>query len=297
MDDENRASAPTADNSGVYHLRLKSGDVPPYAILPGAPERTEIIASYWKDVRQVASYREFKTVTGAYEGVRIGCTSTGIGGPSSEICINELNKVGVHTCIRVGTTGCIVPDYDLGDLIIPAAAVRGDGTSDSYIGSGYPAYADPWVVMALSAACDRLGYRYGIGLAYTSASFYIGQARPLNEDGTGYWPSAAEHLIPDLAQAGVTNIEMETAAQFVVGRLHGMRMGAVLSVISNRVTDRWGDAGGEARSARAAAEALRILNGWDRDGIINFNVAMPPMRPQRVGDGGGSAGKQNGGEM
>jgi uridine phosphorylase len=70
---------------------------------------------------------------------------------------------------------------------------------------------------------------------------------------------------------------METAAQFVVGRLHDMRMGAVLSVVSNRVTDRWGDEGGEARSARAASEAIRILNGWDNDGIISLDVDTPPI--------------------
>ncbi|MDR0356975.1 MAG: nucleoside phosphorylase [Clostridiales Family XIII bacterium] len=290
MDETNKASAPTDGGDGVYHLRLRKGDMPPYVVLPGAPERTEIIAKPWKNVRRVASYREFKTVTGDYEGVKLGCTSTGIGGPSSEICINELSKVGVHTCVRVGSTGCIVPEFDLGDLIVCTAAVRADGTSGDYISPGYPAFADVAVTMALAAACDRLGYRYGFGLSYTAASFYIGQARHIREDGGGYWPSAAERLIPDLRMAGVTNIEMETAAQFVVGRLHGMRMGAILSVISNRVTDRWGDAGGEERSAKAASEALRILNEWDEVGTINLNIGRPPIeRRIHVQEGGANS--------
>jgi uridine phosphorylase len=275
MAEENRASAPKAENEGVYHLQLKPGDVPGYVILPGAPERTLVIAENWENSRVVASYREYKTVSGTYRGTPIACTSTGIGGPSSEICIHELNVLGVHTCIRVGTTGCIVPEFDLGDLIIPAACVRKDGTSLTYIESEYPAYADFYVVLALMQACERLGFRYGLGLGYTTGSFYIGPGRPLNEDGSGYWPSFAQNIIPDLSTAKVTNIEMETSAQYVIGRLHGMRMGAILSVISNRVLDRWGDNGGENKSCLAASEAIRILSEWDQSGRISLNLAMP----------------------
>jgi uridine phosphorylase len=270
----NRASAPKAKNEGVYHLQLKSGDVPGYVILPGAPERTLIIAKHWEKVKEVASYREYKTVSGEYKGIPIACTSTGIGGPSSEICVHELNVLGVHTCIRVGTTGCIVPDFDLGDLIIPVAAVRRDGTSAAYIYPEYPAYADSYVVMALMQACERLGFRYGLGLDYTVGSFYIGQGRPLNEDGSGYWPSFAEKIIPDLRTARVTNIEMETSAQLIVGALHGMRMGAVLSVIANRVLDRWGDNGGEEKTCLAASEAIRILSEWDSKGEVRLEIKM-----------------------
>lgn len=270
----NKASAPTSENSGVYHLQLKKGDVPGYVILPGAPERTLKIAKDWEQVEEVASYREYKTVRGNYKGMDIACTSTGIGGPSSEICIHELNTVGVHTCIRVGTTGCIVSDYDLGDLIIPVACVRKDGTSCAYIEPEYPAYANTYVVMALIEACERLGFNYGLGLDYTVGSFYIGQGRPLNEDKSGYWPSFAEKILPDLETARVTNIEMETAGQFVVGHLHGMRMGAILSVISNRVLDRWGDNGGEAKACLAASEAMKILKEWDEAGKLTVTAKM-----------------------
>ena len=270
----NKASAPKAKNEGVYHLQLKQGDVPGYVLLPGAPERCLVIAKEWENPREIASYREYKTVTGTYKGTPIACTSTGIGGPSSEICIHELNVLGVHTGIRVGTTGCIVPDFDLGDLIIPVACVRRDGTSITYIEPEYPAYADFYVVLALVAACERLGFRYGLGLDCTVGSFYIGQGRPLFEDGSGYWPSFAEKILPDLTAARVTNIEMETSGQFVVGRLQGMRMGAVLSVIANRVLDKWGDNGGENKACLAASEAVRILTEWDATGEINLNIKM-----------------------
>lgn len=271
----NRASAPKAANEGVYHLQLKPGDIPGYVILPGAPERTMKIAKNWSDVQEIASYREYKTVTGTYKGMKLAATSTGIGGPSSEICLHELNTLGVHTCIRVGTTGCIVPDFDLGDLIIPVAAYRKDGTSNTYIEPEFPSFANPYVVMALIQACENLGFRYGIGLDYTVGSFYIGQGRPLYEDGRpSYWPSFAEHIIPNLQTARVTNIEMETSGQFVVGYLHGMRMGCILSVISNRVLDRWGDEGGEEKTCLAAVEAMRLLKEWDESGKINLTATM-----------------------
>ncbi len=265
METINKASAPHAENTGVYHLRLKKGDIPGYVLLPGDPGRTLRIAKNWDNVKEVAYYREYKTVTGTYKGMPLATTSTGIGCPGAEICIHELNVVGAHTCIRVGTTGCIVPEFELGDLIIPVACIRKDGTSDSYVEPAFPAFANTYVVWALKEACERLGFRYGFGLTYSVGSFYIGQGRPLSDDGSMYWPSWAEKLIPDLQSAHVTNIEMDTAGQLVVGYLHNMRMGAVLSVISNRCTDRWGDNGGEARACLAASEAMKILAGWDEE--------------------------------
>ncbi|MDR0853443.1 MAG: nucleoside phosphorylase [Clostridiales Family XIII bacterium] len=306
MSNLNKASAPTVDGTEkVYHLQLAAGDVPKYMILPGAPERTLVIAKDWDEAKEVASYREFKTVTGKYKGVDIGTTSTGIGAASSEIAIHELSTLGVHTLIRVGTTGVIQPEYDLGDLVINTAAYRKDGTSDTYIDPAYPAAADEVVTMALMQACENLGYRYGVGVGYTVGSFYIGQGRPIgrNEEGLdcgsepamteracvipasepessetvygsreGYWPSFADRLIPDLQSAGVVNIEMEAAGQFVVGRLHGLRMGAIFAVVSNRVTDKWGDAGGEEKATKAATEAIKIIHDWDKNGRIELGL-------------------------
>lgn len=260
MKNTSSATAPTEDGA-VYHLRLKKDDVPGYVLLPGAPERTLIIAKNWDSYEEVAQYREYKTIKGLYKGVPIATTSTGVGSPSSEIAIHELNVLGVHTCIRVGTTGCIVPDYNLGDLIIPVAAVRKDGTTQSYIEPEYPAFANIEVVLALIEACKRLGYKYGLGLGYTVGSFYLGQGRPLSEG--GYWPSWADNIIYDLQQARVTNIDMETAAHYVLGYLHDMRMGCILSVVANRVHNTFGDNGGEEKACRAASEAIKILTEWD----------------------------------
>jgi uridine phosphorylase len=272
MEKINRAHAPQAENEGVYHLQLKQGDLPRYVLLPGAPERTELLGKQWDEARVLANNREYRTVSGTYRGLPLAAVSTGIGAASSEICIHELHTIGVDTCIRVGSTGSIVPEFDLGDLIIVTAAVRRDGTSDLYIDPAYPAVADVSIVNALRQACESLGFRYGLGIAYTSSSFYIGQARPLGEGDDTYWPSHADHLIRDLAHTGVTNFEMEAAGQFVIGGLHGMRMGAILSVMANRVTDRWGDNGGEERCCLAATEALKILAEEDARPRSRFRI-------------------------
>ena len=256
---KNTANQPKAENHGTLHLMLQTGDVPSAVLIPGAPERTLKMANHWTDVVEVASQREFKTVRGRYQNIPIAAVSTGIGAASSEICLSELHQVGVDTAIRVGTTGSIVPEFDLGDLIIVTGAVRQDGSSQTYIDPAYPAVADFEVVSALQEACERLGFRYGFGIAYTVGSFYIGQGRPIGKLGASFFPESAENLFARLAHTGVTNIEMEAAGQLVIGRLHGMRMGCLLSVISNRITDRWGDNGGEDRACLAASEAIRIL--------------------------------------
>ena len=236
----NKASAPKADNEGVYHLRLKQGDVPGYVILPGAPERALKIAKNWENPKEIASYREYKTVTGTYKGMQLAATSTGIGGPSSEICIHELNTLGVHTCIRVGTTGCIVPQFDLGDLIIPVACYRKDGTSATYIEPEFPSFANPYVTMALIQACENLGFRYGIGLDYTVGSFYIGQGRPLYEDGRkSYWPSFAEKILPDLEIRGVVLIYPSRAGEVTTADHNGTAVTPMTPAQFVREIGRW----------------------------------------------------------
>jgi uridine phosphorylase len=245
----------------LYHIHCKAGDLPPYSLLPGAPERVDVIKSLWDSAEEVAYHREYRTARGSYQGVPISTTSTGIGAPGLEICLHELREVGIETAIRVGTTGSITEKFDCGDLIIPVAAIRRDGTTDRYVEPGFPAYAHYEVVLALIEACQRLGYRYGLGLVCTVGSFYLGQQRPVVG---GYWPSWAGHLVEDLAKAGVTNFEMESSALFVLGHLFGMQTGSILAVIANRVTNRFDEAGGERKACHAACEAVKILSEWNR---------------------------------
>lgn len=246
-----------------YHIRLKRGDVSPYVLLPGSPDRVGLLAEVWDDMRLLRYNREFRSAKGTYKGIDIGCVSTGIGTTSAEICIHELNNIGVHTGIRIGTTGSISSRFQPGDLIIPVAAVRADGTSNCYIRPEFPAVADRDVVNALGEACENLGYAYGFGIMYSPSSLYIGQGRPIKEG--GYWPSFADNLIEDLKQAGITNLDTDSAGQFVVGYLHKMRMASILTVVVNREDNTWAtDNEGEKRACRAASEAIRIL--MERDG-------------------------------
>ncbi len=259
----NTAISPKYGEGKTYHIRVGKGDVPDYMLLPGSPERALMISNYWEEQSELSFYREFRTMVGRYKGIPIGCTSTGCGPVGAEIAIHELNSVGVHTAIRVGTTGSISSRFDLGDIVIPVAAIRADGTSDCYAPKGFPAVANIEVVNALVQACEILGFRYGLGLMYSPASFVLGQGRPISNN--GYWPSFAEHIIPDLQTAGVTNIDTDTSGQFIVGHMHRMRMGAVMSIISNRITNRWGDNGGEEKVSLVACEAIRILMQRDSE--------------------------------
>lgn len=246
-----------------YHIKLKSGDMPRYVLLPGSPERVDKIKSCLDEAEDLKFNREFRSARGVYEGVDVGCVSTGIGTTSAEICLHELNNIGVDTAIRIGTTGSISPRFQPGDLIIPVAAVRADGTSNCYIQPEFPAVADFDVVNALCEACENLGYSYGLGIMYSPSSLYIGQGRKIKED--GYWPTAAQHLIDDLMSARVTNFDTDTAGQFIVGYLHEMRMGSILAVIVNRENNKWAeDDSGEYRACRAACEAIRILTEKDK---------------------------------
>jgi uridine phosphorylase len=261
-----KASIPNFEGSKTYHLHLSKGDVPGYVIVPGSPMRTVKIASNWTDVKDVTYNLQYKTMTGKYKGMEQGTTSTGVGAASAEICLNELQSVGMHTCIRVGTTGSLDARSDCADMIIPLAIIRKDGTSSCYIDPGYPAYADTRVALALIEACERLGYKYGVGLHYTPGSFYLGQGRPIHEDGSGYWPSWADHIAPDLQASRVISMEMDTSGLFVIGGLNGIRMGAILTIVANRVLNTWGYYDGEEKACLAASEALKILSEWDAKG-------------------------------
>jgi uridine phosphorylase len=261
-----KASIPTFEGNKTYHLHLSKEDITGYMIIPGSPERTLKIAKNWTNVKEVAYNLQYKTVSGEYKGMPQATTSTGVGAASAEICLNELHNLGMHTCIRVGTSGSLDARYDCATLIIPLAIVRRDGTSICYIEPEFPAFADTRVALALIEACKRLGFKYGVGLHYSPGSFYLGQSRPIHEDGSGYFPSWAEKIIPDLQSARVISLEMDTSGPFVQAHLSGIRMGAILTVVANRVLNTWGYYDGEEKACLAASEALKILSEWDKTG-------------------------------
>ena len=142
-----------------YHLQIRKGDVGNYVILPGDPKRCKKIAAYFEDAQLVADSREFVTYTGYLDGEKVSVTSTGIGGASAAIAMEELVQCGAHTFIRVGTCGGMDLSVKGGDLVIATGSVRMEGTSKEYAPIEYPAVADFEVVAALREAVKKLGYR------------------------------------------------------------------------------------------------------------------------------------------
>ena len=246
-----------------YHIDCGPGDVAQSVLLPGDPGRVAKIASLWDASREVANHREYHTMTGKFRGTDISCTSTGIGSPSLVIAVDELSRIGVDTFIRVGSTGGLHKDMQLGDLVISTGAVRLDGASKDLVIPEYPAVANYEVVMALIQAAEALGVRYHVGITASTDTFYTGQGRPALNN---YLPSFKKTILADMQNAGVMNFEMEVAALLTAANIFGKRAGAVCVVIANRVTDEFAITEEyEKRAGRVASLAVAILAGWDKE--------------------------------
>ena len=245
-----------------YHIACGPGDVAPYVLIPGDPERVGKIASLWDSSREVAYHREYHTMTGKYQGVPISCTSSGIGGPSLAIAVDELCRIDAHTFIRVGSTGGIQKGQKIGDLVISTGAVRLEGTSKDFVIPEYPAIANYEVVMALIQAAEELKVRYHVGITASTDTFYTGQGRPAYGD---YFPRFKEHIFRDMQAARVQNFEMEAATLFTMASLFGKRAGAVCVIIANRVTNEFHiDDAMQKRAGLVASRTVAILSKWDK---------------------------------
>lgn len=213
------------------HIRCDEGDVAEYVLLPGDPARAAAIAEHLDDARHVATSREFTTYTGRFGGVGVTVTSTGIGGPSTAIAIEELVQLGAKTLLRIGTCGAMQPQAHVGDLIVASGAVRDEGTSRQYAPLEYPAIASPDVVQALRDAAAARGFAHHVGVVHTTDSFYA-QHEPAR------MPIGLEleqrHTV--YRRLGVLCSEMETATVLVIGGgVLGCRVGSVLAVAGNRL--------------------------------------------------------------
>ncbi|GAA0677532.1 nucleoside phosphorylase [Natronoarchaeum mannanilyticum] len=242
-----------------YHLEVEPGDVADAVLLPGNPERVPKITAFWDDSEEVGHHREYRTVTGTYEGAPISVTSTGIGSPSAAIAVEELARVGADTLLRVGSCGAIQPEMSVGDLVITTGAVRQEGTSAEYVREDYPSSADHEVVSALIAAAERLGYDYHTGITMSADSFYAGQGRPGFE---GFEAAGSDRLVDDLREANVANIEMEASAILTLANVYDLRAGAVCTVYANRETGEFRTEG-EQRAAETASLAVKLLARMD----------------------------------
>ncbi len=255
------AAEPETEKGRQYHIGVAPGEVSRYVLLPGDPERTDLIASIWDESRLVASHREYRTFTGKYKGAPISTTSTGIGAPSAAIAVEELLRVGSDTFIRVGTMGAIQGDINVGDLVIAVGALRMEGTSSYYVPQGFPAIAHPEVVMALVESAEELGARYHVGILASSDSFYLGQGRP---GFRGYSTPESRVLVERLQSMRIAGFEMEASVILTLSWIYGARGGAVCAVVANRVKDEFVVNAGVEDAIRVASEAVAKLYEWDR---------------------------------
>ncbi len=247
-----------------YHLQIRPGDVGRYVILPGDPKRCEKIAAHFDQAELVADSREFVTYTGYLDGEKASVTSTGIGGPSASIAMEELVRCGADTFIRTGTCGGIELDVKGGDIVIATGAVRMEGTSREYAPIEYPAVADFEVANALVSSCRDLGLSYHAGVVQCKDAFY-GQHEPER------MPASYELLNKWEAwkRMGCKASEMESAALFIAASHLRVRCGSVFLTVGNQERNALGMDNPiihDTESAiRTAVEALRRLIQSDRD--------------------------------
>lgn len=204
-----------------YHIGIAPGEVSTVALLPGDPFRVPLVAEFLTDVQTVAHKREHMTMTGMYKGRKITATSTGMGCPSTAIAVEELIRVGVTSFIRVGSSAGLQPGVKPGDLLISEGALRNDGTTAAYAHHGFPAVPDLRLTLELEAVAREL-------TAGTETSVYSG----INASDDAFYAETPE-WIAELNRLGVLNVEMESAALYVVARLRGVRAGMICSTSSN----------------------------------------------------------------
>ena len=218
-----------------FHIQCKEGDVGRYVFLPGDPGRCEAIASYFDNPVHIGMNREYNIYTGTLLGEKVSVCSTGIGGPSASIAMEELHNVGVDTFIRVGTCGGIAMDVLPGDVVVATGAIRYEHTSLEYAPIEFPAVSDFDVAAALKAASQDLGYRTHVGVVQCKDSFYGQHApekSPVYFDLLQKWES--------WKRLGVKASEMESAALFVVAAALGVRCGSCFHVVWNQEREKAG---------------------------------------------------------
>lgn len=212
-----------------YHINMSKGDVGKYVILPGDPKRCKKIAEHFEDAKLIADNREFVTYTGYLDGEKVSVTSTGIGGASASIALEELCNCGADTFVRVGTCGGIELSVKGGDVVIATGAVRMEGTSKEYAPIEYPAVADLEVTNALVAAAREEGLNFHTGVVQCKDAFY-GQHDPEK------MPVSYELLNKWEAwkRMGCLASEMESAALFIAGAFRRVRVGSVFLALANQ---------------------------------------------------------------
>lgn len=212
-----------------YHTGVGKGDVGRYVIMPGDPKRCEKIAAFLDEPKFIADNREYVTYTGKLDGIKVSVTSTGIGGPSAAIALQELTACGADTFLRVGTCGGMQDDVLGGDIVIANGAIRMEGTSKEYAPIEYPAVADINVINAMMTSAEKLKLKYHVGVVQSKDSFF-GQHEPELMP-VGY---ELQNKWDAWIKMGCLASEMETAALLIAGSYLRVRVGACFLVLANQ---------------------------------------------------------------
>ncbi len=243
-----------------YHIRVSCDELGKYVIMPGDRGRVPRIAKYLENAEKKAENREYLTYTGTLDGVPVSVVSSGMGGPCISIGVEELLTCGVHTIIRVGTTGALQKNLKLGDSIIATAAVRKDGTSGLYVPYEFPAVGNLDAISALVEGAKKIGNPYHTGVVYSTDAYY---ARTFAKE-----ESAKYTML--LKRAGVLCVEMEVATLYTLSAIKGFRAGAILTIREEIVSENEVIQAGEKyeagleKSIQIAIEAIRILIKQDK---------------------------------
>lgn len=247
-----------------YHVQVGKGDVGRYVILPGDPKRCARIAKYFDDPVLVADSREYVTYTGYLDGEKVSVTSTGIGGPSASIAMEELAACGADTFIRVGTCGGMQLDVRSGDLVIATGAIRMEGTSKEYAPIEFPAVADLEITNALVGAAKELKKAYHVGVVQCKDAFYgqhSPETKPVGYELLNKWEA--------WKRLGCLASEMESAALFIVASTLKVRAGSVFLVVANQEREKEGLENPVVHDTdmaiRTAVEAIRSLIRAERE--------------------------------
>ena len=253
----------TEGSGKQYHIGVGPEDIGEYVILPGDPGRVPKIAAYFDNAVKVGESREFVTYTGYLNGVKVSCTSTGVGGPSASIAMEELVACGAKTFIRVGTCGGMQLDINSGDTIVASGAIRAEGTSKEYAPIEFPAVANVKVANALQDACERLGVPYHVGVVQCKDSFY-GQHRPETLPNH----NELERKWDAWLRLDCKASEMESAALFIVAQYLRVRCGSCFLVVANQERAKAGLDNPQVHDTdtaiRVAIEALKQLIDEDK---------------------------------
>jgi len=226
------------------HLLVEPGDLNDVALLPGDPGRVDRIAGHCEESEVVAENREYKIVNATYEGSPVTICSTGIGCPSAAIAVEELANVGVESLIRVGTTGALQADIEIGDVVVATGAAKDEGTTRRYERDTLPAVPDYDVLSGLVEAAESRSEPVHVGAIASDDAFY----------------AETDEYVEAWEEAGVLSVEMEAAAIFTLARRKGLRAGALCTVDGNLVAGtQKGETDGEELPEKAKDNVERAI--------------------------------------